>query len=251
MISKSQLKLIRALGQKKQRKQLGKFLVQGEKNILELLNSNLDIEQVFASSTFLSQHKSVLKGISIEEANEAELSKASTLMSNNSAIAIVRQPAVSELKGSGKILVLDGVSDPGNLGTIIRLADWYGVVQVICSEDCADIYNPKTISATMGSFARVNTLVTNIVEYLSNCNLPVYGAYLGGDSVHDCKFTTDMVLVMGSESHGIRDHISSLINNKITIPSFGHAESLNVAMAAGIILDNVVRQHAAKSQSKR
>lgn len=243
MISKNQLKLIRALGQKKQRKQLGKFLVQGEKNILELLDSDLTIEHLFASPSFLHAHQNKLSDVETSEADEQSLSKASTLTSNNAAIAIVKQPQQTEIKRSGKILVLDGVSDPGNLGTIIRLADWYNVSQIICSHDCADAYNPKTISATMGSFARVNVLTTDIVEYLTSCKSEVYGAYLGGQNVHQTQFDNDFVLVMGSESHGIRENVSSYINKKITIPSFGQAESLNVAIATGIILDNVARQH--------
>lgn len=244
MISKNQLKLIRALGQKKQRKQLGKFLVQGEKNILELLNSNLVIEHLFASEDFLQANNSLVSNINTTISNEETLSKASTLVSNNSAIAIVSQPPQQELANTGKILVLDGVSDPGNLGTIIRLADWYGITQVICSEDCADAYNPKTISATMGSFVRVSVLNSDIVDYLCNTKLDVYGAYLGGESVHKTKFDNNFIIVMGSESHGIRENISSFIDKKITIPSFGQAESLNVAIAAGIILDNAARQHS-------
>jgi len=241
MISKNQLKLIRALGQKKQRKQLGQFLVQGEKNVLELLNSSLTLVSLFATSEFIQTHSAVLPADKTFEATESDLTKASTLTSNNAAIAVVETPTAELLKLTGVTLVLDGVSDPGNLGTIIRVADWYGVQQIICSLDCADTYNPKTISSTIGSFTRVKVNYQDLSQFLSNHDLLTYDSYLGGENVHTAKFAEDCLLVMGSESHGIRANISQYITDKITIPAFGSAESLNVAMATGIILDNIKR----------
>jgi TrmH family RNA methyltransferase len=138
-------------------------------------------------------------------------------------------------------LVLDGVSDPGNLGTIIRVADWYGFKQVILSETCADQFNPKVISATMGSFVRVHCVRTNLTEFLDEYQGPIYGAFLEGQNVHKTPFKHNGVLVMGSESHGISDEIAEFVTDKITIPAFGGAESLNVAMATGIIVDNIKR----------
>lgn len=242
MISKNQLKLIRALGQKKQRKQLGQFLVQGEKNVLELLNSAMSIQHIFATAEFITAHAAVLPSDKTTEAPEQELTKVSTLSSNNAAIAVVDIPAPQQAQFKGVTLVLDGVSDPGNLGTIIRLADWYGIEQIVCSLDCADTYNPKTISSTMGSFTRVKVTYQDLTQVLSNNALPVYGAYLDGESVHTAEFKQDCLLVMGSESHGIRGNIASFVTDKITIPAFGAAESLNVAMATGIILDNMKRK---------
>jgi len=241
MISKNQQKFIRALGQKKQRKQLGKFLVQGEKNVLELLATDLRVEQIFATHEFIAAHKHTLNSFDVIESDEATLSKVSTLSSNNAAIAVVEIPKPETLPESGLIIALDGVSDPGNLGTIIRLADWYGVKHLVCSHDCADPYNPKTVSATMGSFGRVTISMTELADFLAQSNLPVYGAYLGGQSVHKTQFKQDAILLMGSESHGIRASAGEYVTDKITIPSFGQAESLNVAMATGIILDNVKR----------
>lgn len=241
MISKNQLKLVRALGQKKQRKQLGQFLVQGEKNIVELLSSSMSVKHIFATPEFIQSHQDLLPSAITVEASEQELTKVSTLSSNNAAIAVVDIPQVQLTDLSGITLVLDGVSDPGNLGTIIRLADWYGVDQIICSEDCADTYNPKTISSTMGSFTRVSVTYQNLEQVLSDNTLPVYGAYLGGESVHTKQYAKDCLLVMGSESHGIREVASRFVTDKITIPAFGAAESLNVAMATGIILDNIKR----------
>ncbi|MCG9577078.1 RNA methyltransferase [Vibrio tubiashii] len=243
MISKNQLKLLRALGQKKQRKAHGLFLVQGEKNVLELANSVLTVKQVFATSEFLAEYHTELSGFECIEASLDELTKASTLVSNNAAIAVVEIPSVETPKAQGLMIALDGVSDPGNLGTIIRVADWYGIKHIVASTDCADPYNPKTISATMGSFGRVTVSQLDLPNYLEQSNLPVYGAFLEGESVHKTEFAAEGILLMGSESHGIREQAAKFVTDKITIPAFGGAESLNVAMATGIILDNLRRQH--------
>jgi len=242
MISKNQLKLIRQLGQKKYRKQYNQYLVQGEKNVLELLNSPLKAVDIFATQAFINAHQSQYPHTQLIEAQEDQLTKASTLVSNNAAIAIVNMPNAELPKNNGLILALDGVSDPGNLGTIIRVADWYGIKHIVTSTDSADAYNPKTISATMGSFVRVSVSQVELPEYLQTLNLPIYGAFLDGKSVHKTQFSGEGVLLMGSESHGIREQCAKLVSDKITIPAFGGAESLNVAMATGIILDNFKRQ---------
>ncbi|MBQ4857877.1 RNA methyltransferase [Pseudoalteromonas sp. MMG007] len=242
MISKNQLKLIRQLGQKKYRKQYNQYLVQGEKNVLELLNSPLKAVDIFATQAFINTYQSQYPHAQLTEAQEEQLTKASTLVSNNAAIAIVNMPNTALPKSNGLILALDGVSDPGNLGTIIRVADWYGIKHIVTSTDSADAYNPKTISATMGSFVRVSVSQVELPEYLQTLNLPIYGAFLDGQSVHKTQFSGEGVLLMGSESHGIREECSKLVSDKITIPAFGGAESLNVAMATGIILDNFKRQ---------
>lgn len=247
MISKNQLKLIHSLALKKQRKKSGLFLVQGEKNVSELFNSDFEVINLFATSDYINKHADVLTKkqlvtLTIETTVEA-LQKAGTLQTNNSVIAVVKckEYPVPEIKERELILVLDQVGDPGNLGTIIRVADWYGIKHVICSADCADLYNPKVIAATMGSFARVNVSHTNLCEYLAVQKRPIYGAFLEGRNIHQSKLAQSAFIVMGSESHGISNAVSQLITDKITIPSFGHAESLNVAMATGIILDNFKR----------
>lgn len=243
MISKNQLKLLRALGQKKQRKAQGLFLVQGEKNVLELAGSGLSVKQVFATAEFLADNHQALRDFDCIEASLEDLTKASTLVSNNAAIAVVEIPCVELPEAEGLIIALDGVSDPGNLGTIIRVADWYGIEHIVASMDCADPYNPKTISATMGSFGRVKVSQTDLPEYLAQAGLPVYGAFLEGESIHNTSFSKQGILLMGSESHGIRPLAAQQVTDKITIPAFGGAESLNVAMATGIIVDNIRRQH--------
>ncbi|KII79812.1 RNA methyltransferase [Vibrio renipiscarius] len=244
MISKNQLKLLRALGQKKQRKALGLFLVQGEKNVLELASSTLTVKHVFATADFLALNQAELQRFECIEASLDDLTKASTLVSNNAAIAVVEIPTFEAPEAKGMMIALDGVQDPGNLGTIIRVADWYGIKHIIASNDCADPYNPKTISATMGSFGRVQVHQLDLPSYLEQANLPVYGAFLEGESVHKTEFAAEGILLMGSESHGIRAQAATFVTDKITIPAFGGAESLNVAMATGIILDNMRRQHS-------
>lgn len=244
MISKNQIKLLRALGQKKQRKALGLFLVQGEKNVLELASSTLTVKHVFATAEFIEQNQQALKDFECIEASLEDLTKASTLVSNNAAIAVVEIPTFEVPRAQGMMIALDGVQDPGNLGTIIRVADWYGIKHIVASSDCADPYNPKTISATMGSFGRVQVHQLDLAHYLETSNLPVYGAFLEGESVHKTEFAAQGILLMGSESHGIRPEAAKFVTDKITIPAFGGAESLNVAMATGIILDNMRRQHS-------
>ncbi|MGF1910893.1 RNA methyltransferase [Vibrio kasasachensis] len=244
MISKNQLKLLRALGQKKQRKAHGLFLVQGEKNVLELASSELAVKHVFATAEFLEQNSQTLGQFECVEASLDDLTKASTLVSNNAAIAVVEIPTFAPPEAQGLLIALDGVQDPGNLGTIIRVADWYGIKHIVASTDCADPYNPKTISATMGSFGRVQVHQLDLPNYLAGSNLPVYGAFLEGVSVHKTEFAAEGILLMGSESHGVRAEAAKFVTDKITIPAFGGAESLNVAMATGIILDNIRRHHS-------
>ncbi|ASI92107.1 RNA methyltransferase [Vibrio mediterranei] len=244
MISKNQLKLLRALSQKKQRKAHGLFLVEGEKNVLELLETSMVIKHVFATSEFLASNREALQRVEFIEASLEELTKASSLVSNNAAVAVVAIPQTEIPAAKGMMIALDGVSDPGNLGTIIRIADWYGIKHIVASTDCADPYNPKTIRATMGSFGRVQVTLLDLPSYLEQASLPVYGAFLEGENVHKMTFSPEGILLMGSESHGVRPDAAQYVTDKITIPAFGGAESLNVAMATGIILDNFRRQHS-------
>jgi RNA methyltransferase, TrmH family len=247
MISKNQLKLIHALEQKKQRKKNGLFLVQGEKNVDELFNSDFTVKQLFATSSYINKNSKLLAQSGLVditiEATEEELKKAGTLLSNNSVLAVAecKTMALPQIQKNELILVLDQVGDPGNLGTIIRVADWYGIKHIICSPDCADFYNPKVIAASMGSFARVQVSHTDLSEYLSQQSTAIYGAFLEGENIHKATLNKSAFIVMGSESHGISPEVAKFISNKMTIPNFGSAESLNVAMATGIILDNFKR----------
>lgn len=247
MITKNQFKLIRSLGQKKHRKKQGLFLIQGKKNVEQLLHSNFTIQHIFATPQYIDKIGSTLTAQCLSkittEATVQELTKAGSLNANNCVIAIA-QCKVSKppnITAKELILVLDQVGDPGNFGTIIRVADWYGIENIVCSPDCADFYNPKVIAATMGAFTRVLISHTELSHYLDKQTQPIYGAFLQGENIHKAKLSQGGFIVMGSESHGISTPVSNFIDTKITIPNFGCSESLNVAIATGIILDNFKR----------
>ncbi len=247
MISKKYIKLIKALQQRKFRKKYKLFLVEGSKNVLELLSTNYSIRTLIVTPVFSEAHKDALNVINDVEkiiTDEKSLSSASTLKSNNAALAIVEIPAPSTYQHlpDNYILALDDIKDPGNLGTILRIADWYGISQIVCSPETTDVYNPKVISASMGSFLRVQVNYLELDTFFSENQSPVYGAYAdAGTNVHTAKFSKGGVLLMGSESHGIHPNYSEYINHKINIPSYGQAESLNVSIATAIICDNIRR----------
>lgn len=246
MISKNHLKFIKSLQIKKFRRLHNEFIVEGAKNISELLKSDFDISLLFLNQNYA---KSCIKdiqtrGIKVHMATEDELSKSGSFTNNNAGIAIAKMKDNIELSpdSDGYTIVLDEVKDPGNLGTIIRIADWYGINKIICSENTAEFYNPKVISATMGSFTRVQVYYCDLVQYLHKYEKSeVYGAFLGGENIYKENFKKSGMLVMGSESNGIREDLLPFINRKITIPARGSAESLNVAIATGIICDNIMR----------
>jgi TrmH family RNA methyltransferase len=180
--------------------------------------------------------------IEIIETNERELSGASSFQTNNSAIAIAKlKPISPPVLSKEFVLVLDDIRDPGNLGTIIRTADWYGIKHIIASLETADLYNPKVISATMGSFCRMNIYYTQLTNYLVGTDWPVYGASLVGRSIYESNFGEEGFIVIGNESQGISPALHSLITHHVTIPRIGQAESLNASIATAIILDNVLR----------
>lgn len=239
MLSKNEVKHIQSLGQKKGRAESGHFLAEGTKLVVELLQQNPGLlVRVFATAPFLEQYRQLIpEGIAVE-VSDADLHRITQLQTPNQVVAVVqllpnRVPVVQD---SGWLLVLDGIRDPGNMGTLIRLADWFGVQAVIGSEDCADIYNPKVVQASMGSLFRVPYYETDLVSFLSSVNLPVMGAVLDGQPLKQVTFGSSGALVIGSESHGIRPAIQALLQQKVSIPSFGGAESLNAAVAAGILL---------------
>lgn len=242
MISKTTLKYVNSLQLKKNRQEEGLFLVEGAKSVLELLDSDFEIVSLFLADTFSHKNSSVLKKHEYQVASEAELSKMSSFENNNAGLAVVKKKENQLLNQfQAPTLVLDGIKDPGNLGTIIRIADWYGFNQIVCSADCVEFYNPKVISATMGSFCRVNIFYTDISVFLSDKKQAVYGAFLGGDNIHETNFEPNGIIIIGNESFGISDEIEKKITQKITIPRFGNAESLNAGIATGIFLDNFRR----------
>ncbi len=248
MISRNKQKLIKSLQIKKYRKLHQMFLVEGAINVKELLESDFKIEHLFVTSHFFEENESIIKSsfANFEYADEKELTEAGTLESNNAALAIVKMKEERPLKvNKGEfILILDEVRDPGNLGTLIRIADWYGISKIICSEQCAEHYNPKVISATKGSFIRVNMYYCDLQIYLKELNIAgikVFGAFLNGDNIHKVNFPETGAILLGNEASGINKELEGYVTDKITIPRFGGAESLNVAVASAVILDNVRR----------
>ncbi len=219
-------------------------MVEGAKSVQELLRSDFDVLWLAATPSFMEAQAKVIKRREVEclVATADELAEVGTLQTNDGALAIARfKPNVPPPEKTGIKLVLDDIRDPGNLGTIIRTADWYGIRDIIASEETADLYNPKVISATMGSFCRVRVFYTSLPEYLPKQKLPVYGTFLEGHHVHQVFFPESALLVIGNEARGISVEVARLVSQKITIPKWGDAESLNAGVATGIMLDNLRR----------
>lgn len=240
MLSKNQIKLITSLQQKKYRKQEQLFFAEGVKVVQELLHSNFELQELFTTKQdFLSVSKDKLHAIS-----EAELKKISALATPNSCLAVFKIPKAKETKESGLILALDDVRDPGNLGTIIRLCDWFGIETLFCSEETVDIYNPKVVQATMGSVSRVNVVYGDLENFLVKTKLTVFGTFMDGKNIYQESLPNDGVIVMGNEANGISEAVEKLVTDRIAIPRFGDlqiTESLNVATATAIILSEFKR----------
>jgi TrmH family RNA methyltransferase len=238
MLSKNELKYIQSLCQKKQRAQEGLFLAEGPKLALELLNSDYRVEKLYATAEWLADNPVDVETTAV---TEMELAKMSTLQTPNEVLLLCRQKKeVGEPIFKNKVtIVLDGLQDPGNLGTIIRIADWFGIDQIIASEDTVEFYNPKVIQSTMGSFIRVSCWYQHLPEILSSVDVPIYGALLKGQSVNQLSALKEGILVIGNESKGIREAVLPLITKAITIPRIGQAESLNAAVATGILLSHL------------
>jgi TrmH family RNA methyltransferase len=244
MLSKNRIKFLKSLQIKKIRQEQALFIVEGEKILTEVLQSSYPVEELYCTESFLQKYPHLIKSIDYQLVKSEELVQAGTLQSNESGLMMLKMlpnhpiyPQKNEFA-----LVLDGVQDPGNFGTIIRIADWYGLHKIICSEDTVEFYNPKVIAASMASFLRVEVFYTQLVSYLnSHQNIPIYGAVLAGENLHQTKFAQAGFIVLGNESKGIRAELMPLISHKITIPRFGQAESLNVGIAGAVILDNLRR----------
>jgi TrmH family RNA methyltransferase len=244
MISKAQIKWVKSLQLKKYRQEEQCFMVQGVKGVTELLHSDFIVELVTGTEPTLAQvSKRSKRPVNCVETTEKDLEAMGSFQSNDSILAVARmkENQVPKPISNEYYLVLDDIRDPGNLGTIIRTADWFGIKHIVASEHTADFYNPKVISATMGSFCRVRVSYANLIYYLSDCEVPTYGAFLSGTNVHDEKFPKGGLLIIGNESNGISPSVEQHVHHRISIPGFGKAESLNAAIATGIILDNVFR----------
>lgn len=242
MLTKNQSKLIKSLSEKKNRIETGLFLVEGEKSVAELLASNFEIDFLLITAEFFKKYSDLIKNRSAkyEISEEKQIEKVGTLETNDSALAIARQKnnTFAKIEKDEIILALDKIQDPGNLGTIIRIADWYGIKNIVASKNTVDFYNPKVIAASKGSFTRINVFYDDLKNFLSKINAPIWGAYLDGTDIHKISFPKSGILVMGNESNGISTELKKFITKKITIPRNGAAESLNVAIATAVILDN-------------
>lgn len=241
MLSKNNIKLIKSLEHKKYRIQHQLFVVEGQKSVLEFLKSNFQLEKIF---TIKDDFKTDLAD-KIEIITEEELKKISFVKTPNQVLAIFKIPSIKKIEDHNLILALDSINDPGNLGTIIRLCDWFGIEQIICSKDTVDCYNPKVVQSTMGSLARVQLFYTDLKEFISSFNGPIYGTFIEGKNIYNIELPKKALVVMGNEANGISPEIEKLITQKISIPAFGkhqETESLNVATATAIILSEFRRR---------
>jgi RNA methyltransferase, TrmH family len=245
MLSKSQISFIKSLHQKKYRKEHGLFIVEGIKSIQEFFQSNYQIHTIFYNSEQYNLLPKLPANINLFEVKNAELDKISTLQTPQGFLALVHVPknkalVLKELKNQFT-LVLDGVQDPGNMGTIIRTADWFGFKNIICSADCVEVFNPKTVQATMGSLARINIYEADLPALLEQNTIPVFGALLDGESIYKTQWGTEGLVILGNEGKGISAEVIKKINTPVTIPKIGEAESLNVAVSAAIFCAELVR----------
>ncbi len=246
MLSKSQINLLKSLQQKKFRREHGLFIAEGHKSITEFINSAYPVEAVYYTSSFDSKVLKLSQKINFCEISVTELEKISSLKTPQDALALIKIPQWpvlhhEQLKGKFS-LVLDGVQDPGNMGTIIRIADWFGIDHIVCSEDTVDAYNPKVVQACMGSLARVKVHYTSLTEFLTQIKLPVFGALLDGENIYDTDFGKEGLIIMGNEGNGLRPEIQKMVNKAITIPRIGKAESLNVAIATALFCSEITRK---------
>ncbi|MCJ8155520.1 RNA methyltransferase [Chryseobacterium sp. SSA4.19] len=235
MLTAHTIKVLQSLDKKKFRQKYNLFLVEGNKIISELSNSDFKIKEIFSTDP----QKLDRTDIPVIHISENELKKISFLKTPKDSVAVCYLSKQKRAEDADIQLVLDGIQDPGNLGTIIRLADWFGIEQIICSEDTVDFYNPKVIMASMGSFTRVNIVYTDLTEYLSHTKNANIGTDMEGENIYTFKKPEKINLILGNEGNGIRTETEKFLQNNITIPRFGKSqstESLNVSMAAGIIL---------------
>lgn len=240
MLSKNEAKYIQSLFHKKQRQELGLFIAEGIKLVEELLNSDIVIKKIYATEDWELPSR---KKVELTRVTADELQKISGLQTANKVLAIAEQPVLPQIKlvKNKWIMALDGIQDPGNMGTLIRIADWFGIDTIVASEDSVDAFNPKVVQSTMGGFARVNVHYTDIETFLRAAKRPVYGALLNGQSIYTTTTVNEGILLIGNESKGIHASLLPLISHPVSIPKIGGAESLNAAIAAGILISHLIK----------
>ncbi len=237
-LSKNHLKLITSLRQKKYRQKHKMFVVEGLKVVKEFLNSSYELEYLFSTDDSFDERPSLIR------ISEEELKKISSLVTPNKTLAVFKIPEQELVESKGLLVALDAVNDPGNMGTIIRLCDWFGVSTILCSKNTVDSYNSKVVQASMGSLTRVSIHYIDLSAFLSETNLPAFIADMDGENVYKSQLPKESILVMGNEANGVSDEIKNRIENKISIPRFGdlqRTESLNVATATAILLSEFRR----------
>ncbi|MFI3248540.1 MAG: RNA methyltransferase [Rikenellaceae bacterium] len=247
---KSEIQMVRSLGEKRARLEMGLFVAEGEKFIRELIDSSLRVRKIYVTDD--AELEDGFDGELVELISGAEMGRISQLKSSNNSLAIVEMPRylldVESLVGRLAI-VLDGVQNPGNLGTIIRLADWFGIEDIICSPTCADCFNPKVVQATMGAILRVRIHYTDLVPFMERTQklqIPIYGTFLEGENIYSRELTKDGIIVMGNEGQGVSPEVAQYIDQRLYIPPYPAdcqgSESLNVAIATAIVCSEFRRR---------
>lgn len=248
MLSKSTIKYIQSLADKKARTEANCFIAEGPKIVETLIELNDScVQHIYTLSEWIEPHKILLEKskIKVDIITEIELERISQLQTPNQVLALVKQFEEFDIStiNDGLYLMLDGIQDPGNMGTIIRTADWFGISGIICSEDCVDMYNTKVVQSSMASIVNVKIAYKNLINILKeNKRLTVYGAVLNGEDIRTAKLQKNAIIVIGNESKGISKNLLPYISQSITIPSFGKAESLNAAVATGVVLSHFRRE---------
>jgi len=243
MISKAQVKHIRSLDDKKKRYEYKQFVVEGIKMVDELLKSQYEIVEIFATQYWISNHAPTdLSKLKISLITEQTLSRISSMKTPNEVLALVVMPDATSIPNFDKTLALDNIQDPGNLGSIIRIADWFGISTIICNAQTVDVYNPKVLQATMGSVFRVTCYYTDLLNYIrQQTSIKTYAAVLNGSNVNEMEKITNGLILIGNESVGIDEKLIQHCDFKISIPQKGNAESLNAAVATGIICNTLFK----------
>lgn len=240
MLTNKDAKLINSLLKKKFRQKYNKFVVEGIKNVTEVLQSPVKVHRIYSTETLFPDFESITIIVSF-----AELKKISQQVTPNTVLALCELPEEKEIQTDGIILILDNVRDPGNLGTLIRTADWFGIQQIVCSKETVDVYNPKVIQSSMASFTRVQLNYVDLATFLSTYKNPVLGAFMEGDSIYSSTLPQEAALLLGNEANGISDDLLPFVTQKVSIPLLNESqqsESLNVAISAGIIMGEFASQ---------
>lgn len=250
MLSKAQISLINSLKNKKFRKEHHLFIVEGIKSVQEFLDSTYLIQQLYMTEDASAKLGKIPQNIKSEQISSSDFAKISQLMNPQGVLALVKIPEenlqIINESTNEHVIVLDNIQDPGNLGTIIRTAEWFGIRKIICSTDTVDVYNPKVVQATMGSLARIQIQYTDLELFLQQYSGKKFGAFLNGKNIYETDFGSSGLIILGNEGNGISESIQALLDEAVTIPRMGNAESLNVAVATTVFCSEIARQQFCK-----